>query len=154
MSIGKLVERGKETPQTIKGDSKNAFSGDLVVLVDSETASGGEIFSRVVQLEKRGTVVGDHTSGLTMESVSIPHRTGMNPWYFYGSSVTIADTVMTDGKSIERMGVQPDQAFLPSPADLAAHRDHVLSYAASLLGVQLTPDQASKVFPRAARDQP
>jgi len=72
----------------------------------------------------------------------------MHPVYLYGTSVTIADTVMRDGKSIEHIGVSPDQIFLPSPADLVAHRDHVLSFAASLLGVQLTPDQAAKVFVR------
>jgi carboxyl-terminal processing protease len=148
VSIGKLVERGKVTPQTIKGNSKNAFTGDLVVLVDSETASGGEVFARVVQLEERGTILGDHTSGLTMASIRIPHRVGMHPVYLYGTSVTIADTVMRDGKSIEHIGVSPDQIFLPSPADLVAHRDHVLSFAASLLGIQLTPDQAAKVFVR------
>lgn len=146
VSVGKLVQRGKVTPLTVKG-TKNAFAGDVVVLVDSETASAGEIFSRVVQLEERGTIVGDHTSGLTMESVHIPHATGMYRGYFYGTSVTVADTVMRDGKSLEHVGVQPDQVFLPSPADLAAHRDHVLSFAASLLGVQLTPEQAAKVFP-------
>jgi C-terminal processing protease CtpA/Prc len=118
-----------------------------VVLVDSETASGGEIFSRVVQLEHRGIVLGDHTSGLTMESMTYRHRTGMTPMYFYAASVTVADTVMADGKSLERLGVQPDQVFLPRAADLAAHRDHVLSFAASLVGLQLSPDQAAKVFP-------
>ncbi len=148
VSVGKLVERGKVTPQTIKGNAKNAFAGDLVVLVDSETASAGEIFSRVVQLETRGTLVGDHTSGLTMASIRIPHHAGIHPFYFYGTSVTIADTVMTDGKSLEHIGVSPDQTFLPSPADLVAHRDHVLSFAASLQGVQLTPEQAAKVFVR------
>jgi carboxyl-terminal processing protease len=148
VSIGKLVERGKVTPQTVKGDAKSAFTGDLVVLVDSETASAGEIFARVVQLQERGTILGDHTSGLTMASIQIPHKTGMNPFYLYGASVTIADTVMSDGKSLERHGVQPDQIFLPSPADLAAHRDHVMSFAASLVGVELTPDQATKLFPR------
>ena len=114
VSIGKLVERGKVTPQTIKGNTKNAFPGDLVVLADSETASAGEIFARVVQLEGRGTVVGDHTSGLTMASIRIPHHAGMHPVYFYGTSVTIADTVMADGKSLEHIGVAPDQTFLPS----------------------------------------
>jgi C-terminal processing protease CtpA/Prc len=147
VSVGKLVKRGKETPLTVKGDEKNAFLGELIVLVDSETASAGEIFSRVVQLEQRGTILGDHTSGLTMESILIPHRTGLNPPYFYGTSVTIGDAVMRDGKSLEHIGVQPDQVFLPSPADLATHRDHVMSFAASLLGVELTPEQAAKVFP-------
>lgn len=147
VSAGKLIQRGKVTPLTVKGQ-KNAFAGDLIVLVDSETASAAEMFSRVVQLEQRGSIVGDHTSGLTMESVHMLHLTGMHPFYVYGTSVTIAEAIMADGKSLEHIGLQPDQVFLPSPADLAAHRDHVLSFAASLLGVQLTPDQAAKVLPR------
>jgi hypothetical protein len=38
--------------------------------------------------------------------------------------------------------------FLPTPADLAAERDPVLAYAASLAGVTLSPKDAAKLFPR------
>ena len=148
VSVGKLVERGKVTPQTVRETKKNAFLGDLIVLVDSETASAGEIFARVVQLQERGTILGDHTSGRTMESIFMPHKTGINPVYYYGAFVTIADTVMADGKSLEHIGVEPDRTFLPTPADMSAHRDPVLSYAANLLGIQLTPENAAKLFAR------
>jgi hypothetical protein len=42
--------------------------------------------------------------------------------------------------------VTPDQVRLPSPDDLAAGRDVVLSYAVSLFGVTLDPVEAANLF--------
>jgi C-terminal processing protease CtpA/Prc len=148
VKLGNWVQRNKTNSVTVKSRGKNAFHGDLVVLVDSETASGGEIFARVVQLEERGTILGDHTSGHTMESQLYLHRTGDNPVFIYGTSVTIGDTMMADGKSLEHIGVEPDRITLPTAPDLATGRDPVLAFAASLAGVTLTPEEAAKLFPR------
>lgn len=152
IKIGNWVERSKPRELTIKSGDRYAFSGDLIVLIDSETASAGEIFSRVVQLQERGTLIGDHTSGMTMESRFYRHETGANPVFIFGDSVTVADAVMSDGKSIEHVGVEPDRKLLPTAADLAAHRDPVLAYAASLAGVTITPEDAAKLFPRPANE--
>ncbi|HKO60647.1 MAG TPA: hypothetical protein VJV03_05765 [Pyrinomonadaceae bacterium] len=55
---------------------------------------------------------------------------------------------MTDGKSLERVGVVPDELMIPSGADLAAQRDPVLSHAANLAGINLDPAKAGALFPK------
>jgi C-terminal processing protease CtpA/Prc len=66
---------------------------------------------------------------------------------FFASSITVSDLIMADGKSLEHRGVTPDEVRLPSAEDLAAKRDSVMSYAASLAGVTLDPVEAGKFFP-------
>ena len=67
--------------------------------------------------------------------------------YFFGVSVTDADVIMTDGKSLEHVGLTPDEVVLPTAADLAYGRDPVLSRTAELLGVKISPADAGKLFP-------
>lgn len=55
---------------------------------------------------------------------------------------------MTDGKSLERVGVSPDVALLPAPEDIAAGRDPVLARAIELAGGVLDPVGAGGLFPR------
>jgi len=52
------------------------FNGKLVVVVDRESASASEIFAEVVQSEKRGTVVGDLSSGRVMDLKLMPEEAG------------------------------------------------------------------------------
>ncbi|MCA1592465.1 MAG: hypothetical protein LC754_07405, partial [Acidobacteria bacterium] len=116
-------------------------------IVDSESASAAELFARIMQLEKRGTVIGDHTSGKVMQSRYFGHQHGVDVVAFYGVSITDADVIMSDGKSLEQVGVTPDQVVLPKPTDIAAKRDPVLAHAASLVGVKLDPEKAGALFP-------
>ena len=148
VKLGQGLTRNKATTLTVKGNRHGSFEGDLIVLIDSESASGAEIFARVVQSEERGSILGDHSCGCVMEGRLFPHSYGSNPVYFYGAMVTVADTIMADGKSVEGVGVEPDRTFLPTAADLAAGRDPVLAYAASLAGVTLSAEDAAKLFPR------
>ncbi|HEV8254586.1 MAG TPA: S41 family peptidase [Vicinamibacteria bacterium] len=143
------VKRRKETKPEKAGSRGpgRVFKGPLVVLIDSESASASEIFARVIQIEKRGTVLGDRSAGAVMESQFHPHLgAGYRP-FFFGASITVADLMMSDGRSLERVGVVPDERMLPSAADLAGRRDPVLSRAAEILGGKLDPEKAGTLFP-------
>lgn len=145
VKLGDKIMRSDRKPLTAKPLNKT-FGGKLVVLVNSESMSAAELFSRTVQLEKRGLVLGDKSAGRVMEARFYQHQlSGIA--IFYGLSITEADLVMTDGKSLEHVGVSPDEVMIPTASDLAKKADPVLAYAAGTLGVKLTPEEAGKLFP-------
>jgi carboxyl-terminal processing protease len=146
IKIGDRVERVSTTPMIAKRLG-HPFEGKLIVLVDAGSASASEILARTVQLEHRGTVIGDRTSGAVMEAKVYRESTGVSTGPVFGFSVTAANLIMADGKSLEGTGVVPDELLLPTAADLAAGRDPVLARAAELAGVKLDPDAAGKLFP-------
>jgi C-terminal processing protease CtpA/Prc len=130
-----------------KTKGNNAFTGKVVVLVDSNSASASEILARVLQLEKRGIIVGDKTAGAVMVAEHFPMRSGLDHTIFYGASVTMWDFVMSDGHSLEHNGVLPDEQLVPTANDLASGRDPVLARAVELAGGKLSAEDAGKLFP-------
>lgn len=147
IKIADPVGRKETKPMLAKTRGNDGFKGKLVVLVDSKSGSASELFARVVQLNKRGTVIGDQTAGAVMESSRYRHNSGGDRVVLYSASVTIADLLMTDGKSLEKVGVTPDEIVLLKPEDLAASRDTVLARAAEVLGLKLDPKKAGALFP-------
>jgi C-terminal processing protease CtpA/Prc len=134
----------KVKPLVAKARGKETFTGKVVVLVDSQSASASELFARVIQLEHRGVVVGDRSSGYVMQAQFFPLPTEMN--FQYGASITQADLIMKDGKSLEGVGVTPDYVVLPTGEDLAKERDPAMSKALALVGVNMDPTAAAKLF--------
>lgn len=144
--IADLKSRRRVQPLRASG-RRQSFTGPLVVLVNGTTASAGEIFARLVQIEQRGTIIGDRTAGSVRQSrtwsASVPAGWGV---LTYGVSISEADIVMRDGRSLEGTGVTPDVVHAPGADDFAGRRDPVLAAAVAMLGGSLDPAAAARLF--------
>jgi len=144
--VADRVTRKDTKPEMIKPRSP-IYTGNLIVLVDHNSASAAEMFARVIQLEHKGKVVGDRTAGAVMEAREFVETTGTDYKVFYGLSITSANMLMSDGKSLENTGVVPDEVMIPTAADLAAGKDPVLAHAIDLGGAKLDATASGKLFP-------
>ena len=147
VKIADRLGRKEMKPEIAKTRGSDIFTGKLIVLVDSVSASAAELFPRVIQLEHRGTVLGDQTAGAVMEARRYSGSQGTDTKIFYGFSITEADLIMKDGKSLEHTGVTPDELVLPTAKDLASGSDPVLARAFELAGHKVDPVAAGKMFP-------
>jgi C-terminal processing protease CtpA/Prc len=147
IKVADRVGRKDMKAEVAKTHGGSVFTGKLIVLVDSGSASAAELFPRVIQLEQRGIVVGDRTAGAVMEARGYRNSQGADTRIFYAFSITEADLTMKDGKSLEHVGVTPDEIVVPTAQDLATGRDPALSRAAELAGLNLEPAAAGKMFP-------
>lgn len=147
LKIADLKGRKEMKPMVAKKRGSKPYDGRVIVLIDSKSASAAELFARVMQLEKRGIVIGDQSSGAVMQSRSHGMELGVNRLVFYGASITNADVIMSDGKSLEHVGVTPDEVLKPSAEDMKNMRDPVLTRALELVGVKLDPARAGALFP-------
>jgi len=147
VKIADRIGRKELKPALAKTVGEHAFAGKIIVLVDSQSASAAELFARVMQLENRGTVLGDRTSGSVMEARGYGYSQGLDTIITYGFSVTEADLIMKDGKSLEHVGVTPDEIVIPTGRDLATGQDPVLARAVEVAGGKLDAAQAGKMFP-------
>jgi C-terminal processing protease CtpA/Prc len=140
----------KKTEIRMSGSKKDkAFKGELIILVDSNSESASEMLARVVQLEQRGKIFGDATSGALMTSITVGlfGRLSSSTTFAitpYLMSVTIGDIIMKDGNRVEGVGVMPDESIVPTGIALRLKVDPILAHAATRLGARLTPEQAGE----------
>jgi C-terminal processing protease CtpA/Prc len=152
VKIGDVVMRDKTEERFAKTRGDRVFKGDLVVLIDSRSASAAEMTARVLQIEKRAKVVGDVSSGAVMTSIFVPlfdpaiNRLGNSIMSGIAMSITIADVKMSDGSRLEKVGVVPDVPMIPTGMALNKKMDAVLFYAATLLGAKLSPEKAGEFY--------
>lgn len=141
-------KRRKSTkPSIAKTLGSEIYKGKLIVLVDSASGSASEIFARTIQLLGRGKIIGDQTAGAVMTSIQSTENLGVGNILYFGMSVTIADVIMPDGKSLEKTGVTPDLLGFPTGLELAEQKDPILSFAAKQFGVEISPEKAGTMFP-------
>jgi hypothetical protein len=102
---------------------KNAYHGQLVVLIDAETQSAAEIFAGGVQSSGRAVVVGQRSAGATLPSAAKELPTGAILQYAF------ADFVAADGRLIEGVGIEPTIPVKLNRRQLLAGRDPQLEAA-------------------------
>lgn len=147
ITVGTVKTRKNAKPMVVK-KRKTPFAGRIIALIDADSGSAAEILARVLQLEQRGTVLGDRSSGAVMQGEVLAGVVeGAAGLMFFHASVTSADLIMRDGASLERVGVVPDETMLVTGADLAAGRDPVLAKAIAMLGGTIDPVAAAALFP-------
>jgi C-terminal processing protease CtpA/Prc len=151
VKIADMVQRTKTEERIAKSKKDKSYKGELVVLVDSRSASAAEMVARVVQIERRGKVVGDVSSGAVMTSIYVPFFSPASALSsiilsYVGMSLTIGDVIMSDGSRLEHTGVIPNERVMPTGLALAKKTDPVLAHAASMLGAKLTPEKAGQFY--------
>ena len=147
VSIATVKSRKSSKPLTASA-RKPVFGGKLVVIVDQGSASAAEVFARTIQLEERGKVIGDQSAGAVMQAEPFQDvLEGLEGFIPYGASITDADLIIKDGKSLEHVGVTPDELTLITGQDVAAGNDPVLAHAVELAGGALDSAAAGKLFP-------
>lgn len=121
---------GRKKPETVElKPRKPAFPGPVIVLVDSQSASASEMFARHFQLSGRGVVIGDQTSGRVTAAKNFVQQMGADIGFLYGVQVAVARVVFPDGNELEKRGVTPDIACVPTQQQLAAEEDICLAAA-------------------------
>jgi carboxyl-terminal processing protease len=102
---------------------RSPYAGRLVVIIDAETQSAGEIFAAGLQSSARAVVVGQRSAGATLPSAAKELPTGAILQYAF------ADFVAPGGAVIEGQGVSPDLPVRLSRRELLAGRDPQLEAA-------------------------
>ncbi len=151
LKIANIITRDKTEERFAKTRGDRVFKGELVVLIDSRSASAAEMTARVLQLENRAKIVGDISSGAVMTSYNLGLFSPASALADIvisplGMSVTVADVVMRDGSRLEKVGVIPDFLAVPTSMALNKKLDAVLAYAATMLGAELTPEKAGEFY--------
>jgi carboxyl-terminal processing protease len=150
--VGITRERNKMDTLVAEPARREPYRGMIVILIDSESASSSEIVAYAAGREERAVVIGDRSAGALMRSLFHPHEVGgAERVMSWALQITEADLIMMDGARLEGRGVEPHERLLPTPQDLAAGRDVQMARALEIVGVQRTPEEAARLFPRLRR---
>jgi C-terminal processing protease CtpA/Prc len=144
--INTVIKRKKTEEVKVK-PQHHPFTGPLVVLVDSESASAAEIFARHVQRVKRGVVLGDQTSGYVNESLRYSEHIGAGSVVYFGISITEGKVVLPGDEILEGKGVTPDQMCLQTHETLVQDIDPCIALAKSVLREKLGVKDEPKTEP-------
>jgi len=104
------------------------YSGPLVILVDSHSASSSEVFAAGMQETQRATILGSQSCGCVLGIA--------RPRVMKGGGVLEMSEVLwfsPKGRRLEGTGIIPDEVVMPNMVDLQRGRDTLLAEADKIL---------------------
>ncbi|MEI7741543.1 MAG: S41 family peptidase [bacterium] len=124
--VQEKTKQGIEDQLTAYGDGR-LKGKNVVLLVNGGSASASEIVSGALQDYAAATLIGEQTfgKGVVQELVDLPGGSEVK--------VTVAEWLTGKGRSIDKVGVTPDQKVELSSADVDAGRDPQLDAAKKFL---------------------
>jgi carboxyl-terminal processing protease len=96
------LEGRKVEPKQWQADRATSFDGEIEVLADMSTASGGEVFASAIRGNNRGKLIGITTYGKAIVQKFVPLPSGG------GVQMTIGHYTTPDLKPITDTGIRPD----------------------------------------------
>ena len=148
-SMADLVSRKKTEQLRIKPRAPS-ISGPMFILVDSQSASAAEMFARYFQMNKQAVVIGDRTSGRVNSARMFWERQGSDVFVLYGVEISTQKVLFPGGEQLEKHGVTPDIACIPTAEDLFKQNDPCLGMAESMARKALAvPEPTTKADAKA-----
>ena len=113
--------------RVVEGD-KSAYTGPVVILENSQSASASELFAGTMQAAGRAAIVGQPSCGCLLGYLGYAQIPG-------GAELAYSEVgfVLANGKRIEGEGVIPDRSVPLNLTDLQLNRDRALEEAQALL---------------------
>lgn len=117
-------------PKEFKAGKKGGqlYARPVVVLVNEATGSTSELFANAMQEQKRATIIGTQSCGCVL---GILHHTKLKG----GGDLAVSEIgfVTAKGKTLEGIGVVPDNPIAPALPDVQSGRDVALEAAVRYL---------------------
>jgi carboxyl-terminal processing protease len=141
--MGTIKGRKKDDQITIK-PRRPHYDMPMFILIDSETGSAAEMFSKHFQLRKKAVLIGERSSGRVTRSMYYPERIGTDRVIPFGVQIGMSRFIFPDGTELEKHGVVPDVQCMPTGKEMREDRDVCLWKAVELarekLGLKPDPD--------------
>ncbi len=107
------IKNGVEGLSIVTTPLEKTFTGKIYILTSEKTASSSEPFVYTLQKENIATVIGSKTAGAV---VSMEYFNLQN----FGLSIPILDYYTSDGKRLDKIGVEPNISCEPKDALISA----------------------------------
>lgn len=130
LSLSKLFNQSSLIwSSSYEKDLNTTFKGKVYIIADSSTSGSAEDFMIPFKDNKRGTILGEKTTG----------STGLSYTYDFGNGISIniatKRTYFPDGSAFEGIGISPDIGIHPSIDELKSKDDAVLNEAIRIVNM-------------------